>query len=317
MTALIHLDEDFSTVYSIQAINEPVSDASKTPGLDTYYVNFVKVVRSVELALGVTCPTMGDLSLALNVGHLAGASNVTAGQSTSASATPTSLYRRGGLPAPTNKTPKSRASHASASPAPPLTPSLGADLPSIIFAQKTLDDAINVKDLQKLMADTLVAVGIDPTSSPAANLFSGVPPVSSSSASASSAAASGSGMAKVSRRAHGELARRLQAKRAAGHGATCIETVCVSSLLIVAALTLVQLSRSVVAGWPGRQRGERGHGPAELRPGARDVALPDDVADSPRAASVLQARSLPDLNDRLLIPTAALAASRMRTSSRI
>ena len=56
MTALSHMDPDFSTVFSIQAINEPIMDANNTPGYGDYQKNFVKVVRMVELALGVRCP---------------------------------------------------------------------------------------------------------------------------------------------------------------------------------------------------------------------------------------------------------------------
>ena len=33
MTALSHLDPNFSTVAAIQAINEPIKDATRTPGL--------------------------------------------------------------------------------------------------------------------------------------------------------------------------------------------------------------------------------------------------------------------------------------------
>ena len=33
MTTLSHLDPDFSTVAGLQAINEPIMDASQTPGL--------------------------------------------------------------------------------------------------------------------------------------------------------------------------------------------------------------------------------------------------------------------------------------------
>jgi hypothetical protein len=32
MTALTHIDPDFSTVFAIEAINEPIQDATKTPG---------------------------------------------------------------------------------------------------------------------------------------------------------------------------------------------------------------------------------------------------------------------------------------------
>ncbi|KAG9097099.1 hypothetical protein FS749_007078 [Ceratobasidium sp. UAMH 11750] len=55
MTAVTHIDPDFSTVFAIEAINEPEMDYNKTPGLGDYEKNFVKVVRAVELALGVKC----------------------------------------------------------------------------------------------------------------------------------------------------------------------------------------------------------------------------------------------------------------------
>ncbi|KAF8601196.1 glycoside hydrolase [Ceratobasidium sp. AG-I] len=56
MTAITHIDPDFSMVFSIEAINEPTQDASQTPGLGDYEKNFVEVVRSVEYALGIKCP---------------------------------------------------------------------------------------------------------------------------------------------------------------------------------------------------------------------------------------------------------------------
>ncbi|KAG8693790.1 hypothetical protein FRC09_010298, partial [Ceratobasidium sp. 395] len=55
MTAIAHLDPQFSTVFAIEAINEPEMDYNKTPGLGEYEKNFVKVVRGVELALGIKC----------------------------------------------------------------------------------------------------------------------------------------------------------------------------------------------------------------------------------------------------------------------
>ncbi|KAG8706182.1 hypothetical protein FRC09_002543, partial [Ceratobasidium sp. 395] len=55
MTVITHLDPQFGTVFAIEAINEPEMDYSKTPGLDEYEKNFVKVVRGVELALGIKC----------------------------------------------------------------------------------------------------------------------------------------------------------------------------------------------------------------------------------------------------------------------
>ncbi|EJD41194.1 glycoside hydrolase family 5 protein [Auricularia subglabra TFB-10046 SS5] len=53
MTAVAHLDADFGSVFAIQAINEPIMDASQTPGLGQYEVDFVQVVRAVERALGI------------------------------------------------------------------------------------------------------------------------------------------------------------------------------------------------------------------------------------------------------------------------
>ncbi|KDN33673.1 hypothetical protein RSAG8_13236, partial [Rhizoctonia solani AG-8 WAC10335] len=56
MTALTHLDPDFSSVFAIEAINEPIMDANLTPGYGDYQKRFVKVVRMVEYALGIKCP---------------------------------------------------------------------------------------------------------------------------------------------------------------------------------------------------------------------------------------------------------------------
>lgn len=73
MTALSHLDPAFSSVFAIEAVNEPTSDASKTPGYgecrsfmhfalsflaDHYTVqtHFVQVVRAVEGILGIYVP---------------------------------------------------------------------------------------------------------------------------------------------------------------------------------------------------------------------------------------------------------------------
>ncbi|KAF8749210.1 Cellulase (glycosyl hydrolase family 5) [Rhizoctonia solani] len=45
-----------ATIFSIEAINEPTQDATKTPGYGDYQKRFVKVVRLVEFGLGVRCP---------------------------------------------------------------------------------------------------------------------------------------------------------------------------------------------------------------------------------------------------------------------
>ncbi len=76
MTALSHLHPNFKSVFSIQAVNEPIMDASKTPGYGdckhfstfrsasefrsliswTVQKNFVAVVRATELLLGIVVP---------------------------------------------------------------------------------------------------------------------------------------------------------------------------------------------------------------------------------------------------------------------
>ncbi|CAE6440312.1 unnamed protein product, partial [Rhizoctonia solani] len=56
MTAMTHIDPDFSSVFAIEAINEPTMDANQTPGYGDYQKRFVKVVRMVEYALGIKCP---------------------------------------------------------------------------------------------------------------------------------------------------------------------------------------------------------------------------------------------------------------------
>ncbi|KAF5362976.1 hypothetical protein D9758_007129 [Tetrapyrgos nigripes] len=53
MTGLSHLHPDFSTVFSIHAINEPIMNASRTPGHGDYQRKFVKTVRAMESLLGI------------------------------------------------------------------------------------------------------------------------------------------------------------------------------------------------------------------------------------------------------------------------
>ncbi|KII86046.1 glycoside hydrolase family 5 protein [Plicaturopsis crispa FD-325 SS-3] len=64
MTALSHLDPAFASVASIEAVNEPIMDATQTPGYGDFQKNFVRVVRAVELILGI--PATG-LSLDLKI----------------------------------------------------------------------------------------------------------------------------------------------------------------------------------------------------------------------------------------------------------
>ncbi|KAH8827186.1 glycoside hydrolase [Flagelloscypha sp. PMI_526] len=53
MTTLTHIDPAFKDVVSIEAMNEPIMDASQTPGLPQFQKDFVKTVRAVEAGLGI------------------------------------------------------------------------------------------------------------------------------------------------------------------------------------------------------------------------------------------------------------------------
>ncbi|TFY51969.1 hypothetical protein EVJ58_g10275 [Rhodofomes roseus] len=53
MTSLVHLDPAFSSVFAIEAVNEPIMDADKTPNYGIFQKNFVDTVRAVELTLGI------------------------------------------------------------------------------------------------------------------------------------------------------------------------------------------------------------------------------------------------------------------------
>ncbi|KAI0343318.1 glycoside hydrolase family 5 protein [Trametopsis cervina] len=56
MTALSHLDPNFGSVFAIEAVNEPIMDATQTPGYGDFQKNFVKTIRAVELLLGIPVP---------------------------------------------------------------------------------------------------------------------------------------------------------------------------------------------------------------------------------------------------------------------
>ncbi|KAJ6485729.1 glycoside hydrolase [Mycena sanguinolenta] len=56
MTTLSHVDPAFANVVAIEAVNEPIMDASQTPGYGDFQKNFVKVVRATEFLLGVPTP---------------------------------------------------------------------------------------------------------------------------------------------------------------------------------------------------------------------------------------------------------------------
>ncbi|KAG1908090.1 glycoside hydrolase family 5 protein [Suillus fuscotomentosus] len=65
MTTLSHLDPNFGSVFSIEAANEPINDASQTPGYGTFQENFVQTVRAVELTLGISVPS-SNLSVSVS-----------------------------------------------------------------------------------------------------------------------------------------------------------------------------------------------------------------------------------------------------------
>ncbi|KAH7890979.1 glycoside hydrolase family 5 protein [Phlebopus sp. FC_14] len=58
MTALCHLDTNFASVFAIEAVNEPIMDASQTPAYGSFQKDFVQTVRAVELVLGIPVPHM-------------------------------------------------------------------------------------------------------------------------------------------------------------------------------------------------------------------------------------------------------------------
>ncbi|KAF9234095.1 glycoside hydrolase family 5 protein [Melanogaster broomeanus] len=58
MTTLAHLDPNFGSVFAIEAVNEPIMDASQTPGYGGFQMDFVQTVRAVELVLGIPIANM-------------------------------------------------------------------------------------------------------------------------------------------------------------------------------------------------------------------------------------------------------------------
>lgn len=64
MTAFSHLDPNFAGVAAIEAANEPIADASKTPGYGVFQKYFVITVRAVEMTLGIPAARFGPQSRA-------------------------------------------------------------------------------------------------------------------------------------------------------------------------------------------------------------------------------------------------------------
>ncbi|KAJ7813139.1 glycoside hydrolase family 5 protein [Mycena olivaceomarginata] len=66
MTTLSHVDPAFANAVAIEAVNEPIMDASQTPGYGDFQKNFVKVVRATEFLLGVPTPGFGTVPAPAN-----------------------------------------------------------------------------------------------------------------------------------------------------------------------------------------------------------------------------------------------------------
>ncbi|KAI0258700.1 glycoside hydrolase family 5 protein [Gloeopeniophorella convolvens] len=64
MTVLSHTHPNFESVFSLQAANEPIMDAAKTPGYGDFQKNFVRTVRATELLLGIEVPGYPSLGSA-------------------------------------------------------------------------------------------------------------------------------------------------------------------------------------------------------------------------------------------------------------
>ncbi|KAF8810492.1 glycoside hydrolase family 5 protein [Phlegmacium glaucopus] len=77
MTALLHVDPNFSTVAALEAIQEPIMDATQTPGLGEFEKNFVQTIRAVEYSLSLNSASV----------HSGSSSNVTEAMATTAVAT--------------------------------------------------------------------------------------------------------------------------------------------------------------------------------------------------------------------------------------
>ena len=61
MAFLSHAHAEFVTVFTIEAVNEPIQDASQTPGLGRFETAFVLGVRAIEYLLGITCDDTNSL----------------------------------------------------------------------------------------------------------------------------------------------------------------------------------------------------------------------------------------------------------------
>ncbi|KAG1884234.1 glycoside hydrolase family 5 protein [Suillus subluteus] len=65
MTVFSHLAPDFESVFAIEAVNDPITDATKTPDYGTFQKNFVEIIRVIELTLGISVPS-SNLSVSVS-----------------------------------------------------------------------------------------------------------------------------------------------------------------------------------------------------------------------------------------------------------
>ncbi|KAH9851872.1 glycoside hydrolase family 5 protein [Lenzites betulinus] len=80
MTTLSHLDPAFASVFAIEAVNEPIMDATQTPGYGDFQKNFVQVIRAVELTLGIPVPGL-SLDVRIHTSNFTAALSATASTS--------------------------------------------------------------------------------------------------------------------------------------------------------------------------------------------------------------------------------------------
>lgn len=66
MTTLSHVDPAFANAVAIEAVNEPIMDATQTPNYGEFQQNFVRVVRATEFLLGVPTPGFGAMPAPAN-----------------------------------------------------------------------------------------------------------------------------------------------------------------------------------------------------------------------------------------------------------
>ncbi|KAF9261242.1 glycoside hydrolase family 5 protein [Marasmius fiardii PR-910] len=90
MTTLAHTDPEFSTVFAIEAVNEPIMDASMTPGYGQFQKDFVNAVRLTEAALGISTfdPPVPGLPTFANTDFQTAFSQVASNESLNSTFTP-------------------------------------------------------------------------------------------------------------------------------------------------------------------------------------------------------------------------------------